>query len=111
MSGRDRSHRVSEDVGVLQLRTQHLRGEDGVGVQEDTPEVGAHELFRHAVAQTGGENEFAVFIVIFQLLQIATLDEGLGIPLSRGHPAEDFRDEQGNVVGDLNLRADESGRR
>ena len=110
VGGDDDVHRVGEDRLVLQLGTQHLLGEDDVGVQEDAAEEGRGEGLVHPVAQARGLNGATLVLEVLNVLEVAALDETVGIPLLGAHAGEDLRDEQRDVVGHLNLRADVAGR-
>ena len=110
VGGDDDVHRVGEDRLILQLGTQHLLGEDDVGVQEDPAEEGRGEGLVHAVAQARGLDGATLVLEVLDALEVAALDEAVGVALLSAHAREDLRDEQRDVVGHLHLRADVAGR-
>ncbi len=90
----DGTHRIGEDLLVLQLGTQHLVGEDRVGMHEDAPEVALHEVIGHPIAQSRGRDEVTVELIVLELLQIPTSDERTGIAFCRCHAGKDLWHEQ-----------------
>ena len=80
-----------------------------MGVQEDPPEIRGGEFLGHAVTQSGGEDQFALHLVILNALQATLRDEVCCAALGVGHPGEDFGNQEADVVIDPDVRAHHPG--
>ncbi len=78
-------------------------------MQEDPAEVLGGQPVGHPVAQPAGGYSPAVVLEVGQLLQGALGYEVAGVSLVRGHPREQFRHEQGEVVVHPHMGPDVSG--
>mmetsp|Transcript_15288 Transcript_15288/g.38388 ORF Transcript_15288/g.38388 Transcript_15288/m.38388 type:complete len:1218 (+) Transcript_15288:250-3903(+) len=102
---------VGKRLGVLGLGLEHALVEEGRGVGDDAAEVVVDELLGDAVAEHVGGHLLAVDRHVVNLLEVPPLDEGIGVALLVLHAAPDLGDEEGDVVVDLVVGADDAGRR
>mmetsp|Transcript_46858 Transcript_46858/g.73340 ORF Transcript_46858/g.73340 Transcript_46858/m.73340 type:complete len:375 (-) Transcript_46858:2963-4087(-) len=100
-----------ENLGILLLRPQHVFLKGGSRVGEHATHEVLDEVFSDAVSNGGSRDSLTVDFHVLHLLQVAILNQVLRAALLGSHPAPDLWDQEGEVVVNLLVRADNSSRR
>mmetsp|Transcript_45215 Transcript_45215/g.76159 ORF Transcript_45215/g.76159 Transcript_45215/m.76159 type:complete len:506 (+) Transcript_45215:522-2039(+) len=102
---------IHKCIHILQLRAQHIIGEDDARVGEELTHEIVGELGCDAVSQKVGGNLATLVFEILHRFQVALADEPLRISLVILEAAEDFGDDHSDVVPYIILGTNEPSSR
>ena len=94
---------IGVDGKVLELRLEHLLGEDDRWVIKHTSKEFSDELFGDAPAETRGGNVATLELKVLDTLKKTMLDHVLGLAFLGLHAAPELGDDHTNVVLNLEL--------
>mmetsp|Transcript_30909 Transcript_30909/g.82868 ORF Transcript_30909/g.82868 Transcript_30909/m.82868 type:complete len:271 (+) Transcript_30909:251-1063(+) len=109
VGGDDGVNALGVNGQILNLGLEDGLRQNGRGVAENTAEEAGSKLGSDTVPQERGGHSLAVELDVRNLLQVSVLNQILGVLLLLAHASPNLRNQQGEVVVHLMVRANDTG--